>query len=73
MYKADPIVAEFARQILEHSVDYYYPTNVGATGLGAWGTGLADFVINPVLVGTKTPEQALKDGQARMAPMFRSR
>jgi len=56
MYKADPIVAEFARQILEHSVDYYYPTNVGATGLGAWGTGLADFVINPVLRRPPKPQ-----------------
>ncbi|NLM55460.1 MAG: sugar ABC transporter substrate-binding protein [Firmicutes bacterium] len=70
-YQSDELFQEFARQVAEYSVDYYYPTNIGAAGLSAWGTGLADFVINPMLAGTVTPEQALANGQRRLEGLFR--
>jgi hypothetical protein len=35
------------------------------------GTGIADFIVNPVLANARTPEDALADGQAKLSPLFR--
>jgi hypothetical protein len=34
------------------------------------GTSLSDIVVNPVLAGARSPEDALKDAQQKMAPLF---
>ena len=41
-----------------------------AVGIGAMGTSIADVVVNPVLAGARSPEDALKDAQQKMAPLF---
>jgi ABC-type glycerol-3-phosphate transport system substrate-binding protein len=62
---------ELAKQTVESGVDYWYPNNAAAVGIGAMGTALSDTVVNPVIAGKRTPEEALKDAQEQLEPLFR--
>jgi ABC-type glycerol-3-phosphate transport system substrate-binding protein len=71
LWENDPLAAKLNRQVNDYSVDYWYPNNAAAIGIGSMGTGIADFIVNPVLAGARTPEAALADGQAKLSPLFR--
>jgi ABC-type glycerol-3-phosphate transport system substrate-binding protein len=66
IFHANRMSAAFADHVLKYGVDYPYPDNKAALGIGSIGTTLADVVINPVLTGTKSPQQALKDEQKKL-------
>ncbi|HWQ14912.1 MAG TPA: sugar ABC transporter substrate-binding protein [Roseiflexaceae bacterium] len=66
----DPLVHEFAQQIVDHGVDYWYPNNNGAVGIGSLGTSIADIIVNPVLSGQREPAEVLRDAQEKLAPLF---
>jgi hypothetical protein len=34
------------------------------------GTSITDIIVNPVLTGTRTPEEALQDAQEALEPLF---
>lgn len=70
IYAEDPLRAELARQVVEHGVDYWYPNNAGAVGIGSMGTGIADIIVNPVLTGQVEPADALADAQKKLGPVF---
>ena len=59
-----------AKQTVENCVDYWYPNNDAAVGIGAMGTSLTDIVVNPVITGKRSPEDALKDAQQQLEPLF---
>jgi multiple sugar transport system substrate-binding protein len=69
-FQDDPLIAEMARQTVENGVDYWYPNNAAAVGIGAMGTSITDIIVNPVLTGTRTPEEALQDAQEALEPLF---
>lgn len=69
-YQADPLLAELARQTVENGVDYWYPNNAAAVGIGSMGTSLTDIIVNPVITGNRSPEDALKDAQSQLEPLF---
>ena len=69
-YQQREMTAEIARQVEEYAVDYWYPNNAAAVGIGAMGTSIADIIVNPVLAGARTPEEALSDAQTQIAPIF---
>jgi hypothetical protein len=56
--------------VAEHGVDYWYPNNKAAVGIASLGTGIADYIVNPVITGSRTPQQALQDAQSKLAPLF---
>jgi multiple sugar transport system substrate-binding protein len=70
-YQADPLLAELARQTVENGVDYWYPNNAAAVGIGSMGTSLTDLIVNPVITGARAPEDALRDAQTQLEPLFR--
>ncbi len=70
LYQERPMTAEIARQVEEYAVDYWYPNNAAAVGIGSMGTSIADIIVNPVLAGARTPEEALSDAQTQIAPLF---
>jgi ABC-type glycerol-3-phosphate transport system substrate-binding protein len=70
VYQQNDLLAELARQTVENGVDYWYPNNAAAVGIGSMGTSLTDLIVNPVITGNRAPEDALKDAQAQMAPLF---
>lgn len=70
MYQAHPMLANFAKAVAETSVDYYWPNNKSANGIAALGTGLSDFIVNPAVAKTMTPEDALKNGAAKLEKNF---
>jgi multiple sugar transport system substrate-binding protein len=70
IYSENELIHTLAEQTLNSGVDYWYPNNAAAVGIGAMGTSLADIVVNPVLAGARSPEDALKDAQQKMAPLF---
>jgi len=70
IYSEDPITAELAKQVVNQGVDYWYPNNAGAVGIGSMGTGIADIIVNPVLSGQVEPEAALADAQEKLGPLF---
>jgi ABC-type glycerol-3-phosphate transport system substrate-binding protein len=70
-YKKDPLVATLAKQVVEQGVDYWYPNNAGAVGIGSLGTGIADTIVNPVISGKRQPQDALEDAQQRLGPLFK--
>jgi ABC-type glycerol-3-phosphate transport system substrate-binding protein len=72
IWEQEPLAAKLNQQVNDYSVDYWYPNNAAAIGIGSMGTGIADFIVNPVLAGARTPEEALADGQARLSPLFRN-
>lgn len=70
VYQQNELLAELARQTVENGVDYWYPNNAAAVGIGSMGTSLTDLIVNPVITGNRSPEDALKDAQAQLAPLF---
>jgi ABC-type glycerol-3-phosphate transport system substrate-binding protein len=70
-FKKDPLVATLAKQVVNQGVDYWYPNNAGAVGIGSLGTGIADIIVNPVISGKREPQQALNDAQERLSPLFK--
>jgi multiple sugar transport system substrate-binding protein len=71
VYRANEVIHTLAREVVEHGVDYWYPNNKAAVGIGSLGTSIADIIVNPVITGSRTPQQALKDAQTKLAPLFR--
>jgi multiple sugar transport system substrate-binding protein len=72
-FKKDPLVATLAKQVVNQGVDYWYPNNAGAVGIGSLGTGIADIIVNPVISGKRDPQQALEDAQQRLSPLFKKK
>ncbi|HYF93280.1 MAG TPA: sugar ABC transporter substrate-binding protein [Symbiobacteriaceae bacterium] len=70
MYSNPAMLKNLALSVNEYAVDYWYPNNKAATGIAAVGTGITDFIVNPALVGTMTPEQALKNGADKLEKNF---
>ena len=70
VYQSNELTATLAKQVVQHGVDYMYPNNEAAVGIASLGTGIADYIVNPVLTGSRTPQQALQDGQSKLAPLF---
>jgi multiple sugar transport system substrate-binding protein len=70
LYEARPMTKEAASQVEKYAVDYWYPNNAAAVGIGSMGTGIADIIVNPVLAGARSPEDALKDAQTQLSPLF---
>lgn len=70
VYQSNELTATLAKQVVQHGVDYMYPNNEAAVGISSLGTGIADYIVNPVLTGSRTPQQALQDGQSKLAPLF---
>ena len=70
-FKKDPLVATLAQQVVNTGVDYWYPNNAGAVGIGSLGTGIADIIVNPVISGKRSPQDALNDAQKRLSPLFK--
>jgi ABC-type glycerol-3-phosphate transport system substrate-binding protein len=70
-FTANPLVKAVAEQETKRGVDYWYPYNKGAIGVAGLGTGIADYIVNPVLTGARTPQDALKDAQTKLSPLFR--
>jgi multiple sugar transport system substrate-binding protein len=70
VYQENELLAELARQTVESGVDYWYPNNAAAVGIGSMGTSLTDLIVNPVITGNRSPEDALKDAQAQLQPLF---
>ncbi|MCR6679878.1 hypothetical protein NVV43_31405, partial [Escherichia marmotae] len=63
VYQENELVATLAKQVVESGVDYWYPHNTGAVGIASMGTGITDTIVNPVLTGKTSPEDALADAQ----------
>jgi multiple sugar transport system substrate-binding protein len=70
IYAENPLTKELVSQVEQYSVDYWYPNNKAAVGIGTIGTDLSDLVVNPVLVGARSPEDALRDAQEQIGPRF---
>jgi multiple sugar transport system substrate-binding protein len=70
VFQENELIAEMARQTVENGVDYWYPNNAAAIGIGSMGTSLTDIIVNPVLTGNRSPEEALKDAQEQLEPLF---
>ncbi len=70
VYQSNELTATLAKQVVQHGIDYWYPNNEAAVGIATIGTGIADNIVNPVLVGARTPQQALQDAQNKLAPLF---
>ena len=70
VYQENELMAELARQTVENGVDYWYPNNAAAVGIGSMGTSLTDLIVNPVVSGNRSPEDALADAQAQLEPLF---
>jgi ABC-type glycerol-3-phosphate transport system substrate-binding protein len=73
IYRANEAIHILATEVVEHGVDYWYPNNKAAVGIGTLGTSIADIIVNPVITGSRTPQQALKDAQTKLAPLFQKR
>ena len=70
VYQENELLTELARQTVENGVDYWYPNNAAAVGIGSIGTSLSDLVVNPVITGNRAPEDALRDAQTQLEPLF---
>ena len=53
IYQENELIQTLAEQTVDYGVDYWYPNNAAAVGIGAMGTSLADIVVNPVLAGAR--------------------
>jgi multiple sugar transport system substrate-binding protein len=69
-WEAEPMAADLAQQVNDYSVDYWYPNNSAAIGIGSMGTSIADYIVNPVLTKARTPQEALADGQEKIGVFF---
>jgi ABC-type glycerol-3-phosphate transport system substrate-binding protein len=70
VYQQNELTATLAKQVVQHGIDYWYPNNEAAVGIATIGTGIADDIVNPVLTGARTPQQALQDAQSKLSPLF---
>lgn len=70
LYQVDPLTKEMAAQVEKYAVDYWYPNNKAAVGIGSMGTSISDIIVNPVLAGARQPEDALKDAQTQIGQIF---
>jgi ABC-type glycerol-3-phosphate transport system substrate-binding protein len=70
VYKENELVQTLAQQVVEHGVDYWYPNNKAAVGIGSMGTGIADIIVNPVISGQRQPQEVLKDAQSQLGQVF---
>jgi len=70
VYKENDLVQTLAQQVVEHGVDYWYPNNKAAVGIGSMGTGIADIIVNPVISGQRQPQEVLKDAQTQLGQVF---
>jgi multiple sugar transport system substrate-binding protein len=70
IYKSDELVSTLAKQVVENGVDYWYPNNKAAVGIGSMGTGIADIIVNPVISGQRQPQDVLKDAQTQLGQIF---
>ncbi len=70
VYQSNEVTAALAKQVVQHGIDYWYPNNEAAVGIATLGTGIADTIVNPVLTGSRTPQQALQDAQTKLGPLF---
>ena len=69
-YQANPLTATLAKQVVKYGIDYWYPNNEAAVGIASLGTSIADIIVNPVITGSRTPQQALKDAQSKLTALF---
>jgi ABC-type glycerol-3-phosphate transport system substrate-binding protein len=70
VFQENELIAEMARQTVEQGVDYWFPNNAAAVGIGAMGTSITDMIVNPVITGSLTPEEALEEAQSALEPLF---
>jgi multiple sugar transport system substrate-binding protein len=70
VYQSNDMINTIAQQTVDTGVDYWYPSNKGGVGIASLGTGMADMAINPVISGQRSPEEALKDADSKLAPLF---
>ena len=73
VYQKNAMTKDFAEQVEKYAVDYWYPNNAAAIGIGAIGTGITDTIVNPVLTGSRSPEDALKDAQTKLGDIFQQK
>jgi multiple sugar transport system substrate-binding protein len=71
IYQSNEMLATLAQQTVENGVDYWYPNNAAAVGIASMGTSITDTVVNPVITGNVSPEDALAEAQSRLEPLFR--
>lgn len=69
-YQQNELLAEMARQTVEHGVDYWYPNTAAAVGIASIGTAISDLIVNPVITGNREPQDALDDAQSNLAMLF---
>jgi ABC-type glycerol-3-phosphate transport system substrate-binding protein len=69
-WESEPMAVELAQQVNDYSVDYWFPNNTAAIGIGSMGTSIADVIVNPVLTGALTPQEALAEGQEQIGKFF---
>lgn len=70
VYQQNELTQTLAKQVVEHGIDYWYPNNKAAVGIGSMGTSIADIIVNPVISGKRQPQEALEDAQKRLEPLF---
>ena len=70
VYQANELLQTLAQQTVENGVDYWYPNNAAAVGIGSVGTSIADIIVNPVVAGKREPADALADAQKQLEPLF---
>ncbi len=70
VYQQNELIQTLAQQTVENGVDYWYPNNAAAVGIGSVGTALSDIIVNPVVSGNREPAEALADAQEQLAPLF---
>jgi multiple sugar transport system substrate-binding protein len=73
IYQQNELVKTLAKQVVENGVDYWYPNNEGAVGIASMGTGIADTIVNPVITGARSPQDALADAQDRLGQLFKTK
>ena len=69
-YQSNDLIKTFGQELAEHGIDYWYPNNKAAVAIGSLGTSITDMIVNPVISGKRQPEDALKDAQGKLEPLF---
>jgi len=70
VYQENELIATMAQHTVENGVDYWYPNTAAAVGIASLGTSIADIIVNPVISGQRSPQDALADAQASLGEMF---
>lgn len=71
IYTANEPIKTLAAEVVKSGVDYWYPNNQAAVAIASLGTSIADDIVNPVLVGTRSPKDALAYAQTKLSPLFK--